>query len=495
MSEKLLSLCHAHVSYGHGQAQRTVLQDVNFTLYKGRHCAIMGANGAGKSTLLKLLRGEIWADGAAENVHASPITWYVQGAAETSPIMGKSITALVSAAGQERYMRHEWRLSGEDILLTAFSDGELLFFIPEQKQKDAVRAMAQQLNCSHLLQQEACTLSQGQLRMLMLGRALLRSPQILLLDEYLEGLDRTSRELISKALEKCDATLIFTGHRPHMLPSFIKEHYLLHDGTLTAQVPQERAPEPAHEPAPKLAHEALVPTQPSKAIHMHVENATVFIDRKPLLHDITWTWHLGQHWFLHGVNGSGKSTFLRLLASDEYAAWGGTMHRYCLKNPSTPELLQDRASIAQRVRLISDKEQMTYGYDVSGLQLILSGLDLVQGQYRHYNQQEEAKALALLQEVDLSKLATARIRHLSTGQLRRLLLARAFMGQPQMLLLDEPFSGLDMLSYGHMRRMLEHMSTHVGLLLVSHYEEDSLSCINCEAIMENGQLRVLRQDA
>ncbi len=509
MEKKLIFLQNATVTVKDGAHKRRILKGVDFTLHKDEHCAILGSNGAGKSTLLKLLRGEIWPD-AQQSHESAPVTWYCNGKAETSRIMAKRMTGLVSAAKQERYVRHEWRLSGEDILLTAFSDGELLFFIPEQKQRDAARAMAEKLRCTHLLHQEACTLSQGQLRLLMLGRVLLRAPQVLLLDEYLEGLDAAARELMLKVLKDCGATVVFTGHRAASIPPWVKKIYTMENGALTPHAPKQENLSTfftQSKDCPSSCEQALRPAQEQKgsghgapvelpfdaqqeAKHIIVNQATVYVERKALLHDINWQWRKGEHWFLHGANGAGKSTFLRLLAGDEHPALGGSVKHYSLKNKNMPEHLRDRVSLSRVVRLVSDKEQMTYAYDVTGLELVLSGLDHVQGLYREYSQAEQDAARSMLQKFSLEALEARLTSACSTGQMRRLLLARAFMGEPEILLLDEPFSGLDAESYIHMRHMLESMSEEVSLLLVSHYEEDRLSCINSDAIMDAGRLRV-----
>ncbi len=540
----LISLCHTHVHLLHEGQQRHVLQDIHFCLHAGEHVAILGANGAGKSTLLRLLRGEVWASSApaaepaAEPAAAlrspqeKPITWYVQGVAETSPIMGKRMTALVSAAKQERYVRQEWRLSGEDILLTAFSDSELLYFIPEQHQKEAVYAMAKSLSCLHILSQEACTLSQGQLRLLMLGRALLQKRPVLLLDEYMEGLDAPTRALLLKALQNNSfdagapsgaknagvSTYIFTGHRQSSVPPWVKHIYMLQNGRLE-KISTEKSTQStttqkleasswkdtisvacacsdSYSVSGPCSSTSATPPFSQESVHMRLENATVFVERKPLLHDISWAWHQGEHWFLHGANGAGKSTFLRLLAGDEYVAFGGLLQRFRLHTAQAPELLQNRVDIGSAVRLVSDKAQMTYAYDCTALKAVLSGIDQVQGQYRSYSEEEHAHAENMLKQFDVLALAHRHIHSLSTGQMRRVLLARALMPcaqgfKPQILLLDEPFSGLDTDAAQQLQHVLQSLCHDVGMLLVSHYSEDCLPCINRHAIMEQGRLRTL----
>ncbi len=496
--ELLIDVQDAHVTLRHEKMCHQVLHHIDFQLFSGEHSAIVGANGSGKSTFLRLLRGEVWADAVKDSCAPQPIQWHVQGVAEKSPIMGRRMTALVSAAKQEAYVRHEWRLTGKDILLTAFSDGQLLHFIPDAAQNDAVQNMAEHIKATHLLQQEAYTLSQGQLRLLLLGRALLQKPRVLLLDECMDGLDVATRRHFTTLLQECGCTLIFTDHRPHGIPSWVQHRYTLQQGCLSAEEPSE----PAKQGGMGLVNNAnnslknsVVENTQSKAspVFIHIAQGTVYLERKALLHDISWTWRQGEHWMLHGENGSGKSTFLRLLAGQTYVAWGGTLQRFYQKQGSSDFIpVQDLASIQACTALLSDREQQCYGYDVTGLELLLSGLEWVQGVYREYSEEEYARAEQLLADFQLLALADRRIRSLSTGQLRRLLLARLCMARPQLLLLDEPFSGLDKQSYSAMRQMVEmqceRKDNPAHILLVSHYEEDRLACINRDALLKEGVL-------
>ena len=505
MLKPLICLAHANVSLRDAGMSFDVLKDISLTLYEGEHIAILGENGAGKSTLLKLLRGEVWANPPDINIkpnvkqkpiqhknqygHAhlatsptaiNPITWFIDDHAETSPIMGRKLTSLVSASKQELYIRHEWDLSGNDILLTAFSDSELLHYIPNHNQKKAVHHMAESLKCTHLLKQDAYTLSQGQLRLLILGRALLRKSKVLLLDEYMEGLDNNTSQIILEAITASESTLVFTGHRASSIPSFVKHIYYLKDGRL------EKLKSNIFREIKPFKQEQLVKIENNKKL-IEIENATVYIDRKIVLQNISWTWMQGEHWYLQGANGAGKSSFLQLLASELYPALGGSIKRYKHTKHSL-ELLDNLNSIQQTIKLINDKMHMTYAYDVTGLEFVLSGIDSVIGIYRNYSEEEYTKANGILHEFHLSHLANRHIRSLSTGQLRLLLIARSLITKPSILLLDEPFNGLDHRAYSAIRQMREELSLHVSIMLVSHYKEDRLDCITNEARLENREL-------
>ena len=92
----------------------------------------------------------------------------------------------------------------------------------------------------------------------------------------------------------------------------------------------------------------------------------------------------------------------------------------------------------------------------------------------------------------LKQLGAQSIRHLSTGQLRRLFLARALVGGPDILLLDEPCSGLDAASRAQYLHLLDQLALQgIQMVFVSHHDEDAPLCINREAHMEGGRLRVV----
>ncbi len=476
----LIDVSKVSVTLRHTGLCHEVLHELDFCLRRGEHVVIVGANGAGKSTFLRLLRGEVWAS-------SGQIYWNCKGQKESSPIMGRSMTSLVSSAKQEAYVRFEWRLNGEDILLTAFSDSELLHFIPDAEQKKAVQNMAERLKVTHLLHQEACTLSQGQLRILLLGRALLQKAPVLLLDEFLDGLDVGKRNEIMNILKDCECTIVLTAHRDNSIPAWIKHRFSMQNGRLqkyaltdSSSIVQKHVPKQA----------IASPSTGADSIHtfIDIQNATVFIKRKPILHDISFQWRKGEHWFIAGENGSGKSTFLRLVGGEEFPAFdGGNVRRSFLKYG---ENAKERAVFGRAIGLLSDNKQQTYGYDVTGLELVLSGLDQVEGVYREYSEQECVKALALMQSFALQSLETRRIRSLSTGQLRRLLFARLMLGEPELVLLDEPFSGLDQASTWQIRDLFEAQVEHVHFMLVSHYAEDLLECINRQASMHLGRLTI-----
>lgn len=537
----LVTVCNARLTlWSEGGQSRLVLgtaqAGLNFTLHRGEHTVIFGPNGAGKSTLLRLLRGELWLDPQGGSIH-----WHTGAPSaakiEDAPLAGRAMTALVSAAQQERYMRQGWDISGEDLLHTGFGDTPLLYTAPEATQRRLVHQLAQTLRLTGLLHRPINTLSQGQLRILLLGRALLHGgealaqgtahtpsgPPLLLLDEYTDGLDAPTRTRLLEVLEHAalQSTLVMTSHRADTVPAWVQRRLYLEDGQLHDVLP------PAYQsgakaPASPVQSNSTAPTAAGTALNMHtsatasnktddtpptspstspstpkpspppplveLRQATVYVDRTPVLHNINWTWRQGEHWLIHGGNGAGKSTLLRVLAGDEYPALGGSIHRHLPRHGGN---VTDLERIRRGVRLVSDQLQACYAYDLTGLELVLSGFDNSIGLYRSATEQEKEEALRWMHTLRAQSLEGRRISSLSTGQMRRILLARALTGSPDILLLDEPCSGLDAPSRLELLNILQELATEgVHLALISHHSTDNIPALNRRARMDSGRLHI-----
>jgi len=403
------------------------------------------------------------------------------------------MTALVSPAQQENYQRQAWDLTGLDILLTGFEDTPLVYSdggSQAQARKDAAMGMAARLEAEGLLDRTMPTLSQGQLR-------------LLLLDECADGLDARHRRIFFDVLEECSlrSTIIMTAHRPGQIPDWCAERRYVNRGRLYAVPPGETGDQPAggadtvtaaaEQTSARLAgRDGPVPPL------LDLENVTVFIDRQEVLRHIDWSMHQGEHWRISGANGSGKSTLLRLLAGDEFAAAGGRLERWLPRQGGAVHTL---AEVRKGIRLVSDLSQALYGYSLTAHDMVCTGFDNSIGVYRKFSAAEKAEALRRMEEMfpeespqGVAHMGRLSIRRLSTGQLRRLFLARALVGEPDILLLDEPCSGLDAASRARYLGLLDLLAARgLHMVFVSHHGEDAPLCINREAHMEDGQLRVV----
>lgn len=490
----LVEVDHAFVTLSGRQA----LSDVSLVVRAGEHLAIRGGNGAGKSTLLRVLRGEQWLDqtrleGGGVGSRGR-VAWRTPAGVEYSPLAGRNMSALISAAGQEAIVRQGWDLSGEELVAGGLADTAFPGSRRDPGQEAIIRSTAVLLGAEDLLSRRALALSQGQLRLLLAARALVRRVPLLLLDEVTEGLDAPACRRLLDALERVAeyATLVMTTHRPETLPDWIGRSVRMAGGRL---LPHGTAPqEETSREADACSAPGPIAGQPrvSGGAGVELSHVTVYIEGTPVLHDLNWEIRPGENWAVTGGNGAGKSTLLRLLAGDEFVALGGSIrHTFPGRDQDAaaseePRRLDD---LRRAVRLVSDREQATYSYDVTGEEVVVSGIDNTIGLYREPADAERARAAALLELVGASGLAARRIRACSSGELRRLLLARALAGEPDLLLLDEPFSGLDAESRQNFRLLLDTLARRgVQMVLVTHHPEDVIPAITRTLHLENGRI-------
>lgn len=483
----LIEIEHVFVTYP--GTERHILNDFNLTLYEGEHAVIRGGNGAGKSTLLRLLRGEQWPD-QIDHRRAGRVLWHGLEGADPSPLTGRKVTSLVSAMQQERVVHQEWRVDGERLVLGGFSDAIYIAQQPTSEMCETAYQLVRLLGGVHLLKKPVTAMSQGQLRLMLVARSLVREPEVLLLDEVTDGLDARARNTLLDALERASelSTLVMTTHRPETLPSWIGRQIVLENGKAVDGPMLETAVEPEKEPAPVASAPELKGIRGCSA-RIAIKDASVFIDRVPVLYNINWTINPGENWAVLGGNGAGKSTLLRLLAGDEIVAYGGEIVRELPRQGGVVDRLE---VLRKGVRLVSDRQQATYTYDITGEELVFSGIDNSVGVYREPSEKELAQVTDILASLHLEFLAKRTIRSCSTGEFRRLLLARALAGEPDLLLLDEPFSGLDAPSRNEFFALLNQLARQgVQMILVTHHKADIFPAITHMLQLENGRISAI----
>lgn len=484
-----------------------VFKQFNATVFPHHHLALIGKNGSGKSTLLQLFAGEtrlsqLPLEGLETNGH---ILWNFSeasdGQGETSALVAKEHVRLISPAQQNTYIQQGWRVSGKEIIASGFHNTHLLYSPISDEENDYLHTMATLGGVTHLLPMLAPEMSQGQLRALLILRAIVARPKLLLLDEPLEGLDTASRDLLIKLMQLASeegCTLILTAHRPEDIPSWINSLYSISQQGLQTieRFPQTNLGQgPANQALFDQLFDQLFPPlsqqhPPQKSASsplIFLEDVEVYIDRKLVLHDISWEIRPGEHWLVLGQNGSGKSTLLRLLHGEEFVAWGGTMRWF--NQPKIP-----LTELQKKVGYVSDRLHSLYTYDMTAHNVVLSGADGSVGIYRDLSPQEKERAGQLMEYFEITPFANTRFHSLSSGQGRRVLLARALVGSPQVLLLDEPFSGLDSANRALWLRTLPLLAKRgISIVFVSHHEGEYGDFFTHRLTLANGRIQKQRK--
>jgi molybdate transport system ATP-binding protein len=318
-------------------------------------------------------------------------------------------------------------------------------------------------------------MSRGEARAVILARALAAEPRVLLLDEFLDGLDRETERTVLSGLAGPrfrDTAIIIASHRPERTPDFIDKAALMDEGRIIKTGTVQEVAAAFSPPAPEFGRKENRAADNAEFL-LRIRNTTVRRNGRDILEGLNLTLHPGEHLAVVGPNGSGKSTLLMLIMAALRPLSGGTVEWFGDSGP------RELFAIRRRIGYVSPELQATYRYDVSALEFVLSGLDASVGFYRRARAEETARATELIEMAGLYDFKDRKIRSMSYGQLRRLLVARALAPEPELLLLDEAASGLDPAARAGLMEMLNHAAASgVGIIYATHHEDDLPGCIN-----------------
>lgn len=226
--------------------------------------------------------------------------------------------------------------------------------------------------------------------------------------------------------------------------------------------------------------------QTEQAPLFHLRDAVVKRDGKQLLSVGDFVLDEGESIAILGPNGAGKSTFVKLMTREILP-----LHR-----DVAPVLFRGcaRASlddIKKSIGVVSSSMQDQVSVHLSALEVVVGGLFGVLGIPRHVSASEKDFELArkAMHEVGVADLSDRDVMTLSTGQARRVLIARALVSAPRVLVLDEPCSGLDLSGMYYMRRTMTHLASQgCALVLVTHYPEDIVPAIKRVVLVKDGEI-------
>ena len=472
MSPRLgLSLCAAGVRRG----DKWVLRGITWQIKPGERWALLGENGAGKTQLLKLLSGDIW---PTPTRAAAAARSYRAGRQALDLLDAKRRIAYLGGERQDKYARYGWNLRVRDVIATGLHRTDLLLSPVTRTQAKRVTAMLHACGIQRLAGREFLALSYGEKRLVLLARALASQPDWLLLDEVYNGLDAEYRRRIDSVLQAARGegqSWIATVHRAMDVPPGTRllielsagriRHMKRLSATDFARL-RARAGESASRTSRRRPGPIKTPAADNPVL-LRLTDVDLFVGYKPVLRAVNWQLRRGEHWSVFGANGAGKSSFLKLLYGDLAPALGGKIER--AGYPAGTPIFEWK----RRVGYVSPELQTQYATGVDVTELVASGRHSSIGLAARMTAADLKTARAWLAFFELLKVAGRRARELSYGQLRRALIARAMAADPQILLLDEPFTGLDPIQRAAMKRLLERlMRRQVTIVAAVHHAED-----------------------
>jgi iron complex transport system ATP-binding protein len=236
---------------------------------------------------------------------------------------------------------------------------------------------------------------------------------------------------------------------------------------------------------PKISR--MTPEDNRPAIELPViEVAGLRVDRDALILDaIDWRVDAGQHWVILGANGSGKTSLLSVLTG------------YLAPTAGTISVLgqtygrADWRELRTRIGLVSSSIHQMMPPHESALNAVLSGRRAMIGMWGEAGEADSSRAAEILREVEAEYLSERPWRFLSQGERQRVLIGRALMADPRLLVLDEPCAGLDPVAREHFLAFIERLLGRSGaptLVLVTHHVEEIVTGFSHVLMLRAGKV-------
>ena len=456
-------------------------EPVNLTISEGEQLAIVGKNGAGKSRLVDiiigrypLLQNEVQYDfGPDAHRLVSDNMRY--------------ITFRDSYGDQAGTYYYQQRWNQHDIDDNMPTVGSLLNEAPEE--------LMRLFHLDALRDKPIITLSSGEMRKFQLTRVLKSSPRMLIMDNPFIGLDARTRDELSDLMERLiretGLQLILVLSKTDDLPPFIT-HVLPVEGLRVGSkmTLKEYLAQSTPLPSPVLPEEErewiigleqkdlstmpLYPAEGGEILQFH--DVSIRYGARTILSHLDWTVNEGERWSLSGENGAGKSTLLSLVCADNPQSYACDLRLFGRKRGTGESIWE----IKRHIGYVSPEMHRAYLKDIPAIDIVASGLADSIGLYKRPAPEHRGICLRWMQVFGIEQLAERTFLSLSSGEQRLCLLARAFVKDPELLILDEPLHGLDNRNRQRVREIIEAFCQRKNktLVMVTHYEEELPKCID-----------------
>ena len=451
-------------------------EPVNLEIKRGEQIAIVGDNAAGKSRLVEILTG-----------HYPLLLNEVQYDATVGGQANIKYISFRDSYGEQDgtyYYQQRWNLHDiADDMPTVNS------LIPTLSKGEGALPRFFSSLLEGLGEATIISLSSGELRKFQMAKALASNPHVLILDNPFIGLDAQTRKDFRNLLEtltrETELLVILVLSKRDDIPDFIT-HVLPVEGLrlLPKITLAEYREQYAAVPRPKLNDDikdwiANLPVRNLKETDFYpaeggeilrFRDVSIRYGDRTILKPLNWTVHEGERWALSGPNGSGKSTLLSLVCADNPQAYACDIELFGHRRGTGESIWE----IKKHIGYVSPEMHRAYLKDIPAIDVVASGLRDSVGLYVRPRPEQKQTCLDWMRVFGVEALADRSFLQLSSGEQRLCLLARAFVKDPELLILDEPLHGLDDRNRCLVRQIVKQfcLRPHKTLVFVTHYEEE-----------------------
>lgn len=439
----------------------------------GEQIAIVGENGAGKSLLVDTLIGRYPLLMNEVQYDFSP------SASKLVSDNIKYITFRDSYGDADGSYYYQQRWNSHDLddvpvvrnLLPACQDEQLRQVLYNLFDMDA------------MLDKRIIFLSSGELRKFQLTKTLLSNPRILIMDNPFIGLDAKTRELLHSLLKKLTEVIglqvILVLSKTDDIPDFITHviavsHRVCGKKISLQEYLTNRAPFPLRVLSEEKRQRILDLPYADNLYHaeqiVDLKQVSIRYGERVILKELDWTVMCGEKWALSGENGSGKSTLLSLVCADNPQSYACNISLFGRKRGSGESIWE----IKKHIGYVSPEMHRAYLKNLPAIDIVASGLHDSIGLYKKTQDKDRAVCEWWMDIFGIADLKDRSFLQLSSGEQRMVLLARAFVKDPELLILDEPLHGLDMYNRRLVKDVIEAFCARKDktLIMVTHYQEE-----------------------
>jgi molybdate transport system ATP-binding protein len=464
---------------------KIVLNKINLSIAEGEQWAIIGPTGSGKTTLAKALTKSIFYRGTIELCHQDKTNDKLNIILIDQQHRFKNKNNVENFYYQQRFNSadaEETITTSEEIDQTSINHPDKAKWINFFEIED-------------ILDKPIIQLSNGENKRLQLVKAMLKNPDLLILDNPFIGLDTIGRDALSKGLKqisKNGVKLILIASEQD-IPSCFTHIALLRQGSIINKGPSTKIKkeitqiEDIHLDL-ELLNTCYTPSTETFESAVKMVDVNIRYNQTQILSNINWEVKRGEKWNLRGPNGSGKSTLLSLISADNPQAYATEIYLFD-KRKGTGESIWD---IKKKIGYLSPEIHLFFNKGETAFQTVASGLYDTIGLFRKPDEEKINIILNWMKLLNVDQFVDKMLNQLSLGEQRLVMLARALVKSPALLILDEPCQGLDQQQTSFIKKLIDQLCKikETTLIYVSHYEQDIPSSVEYSLTLNDGKATI-----